>query len=160
MLEIKIAACRGFNETDFRKLLPSRRETYIDVLLPKKGNKDNPERIGYEYMKAAYVGQMLYDIATDFMFSLPEPYRKGNFSYIVATTQWKKMAALLTRVLRSYTRKQGAFDFDDDMSVFYQNLPPAKELACEPFLYYIDIYDYPPKRSRPATKNRVAKSKS
>lgn len=159
MLEIKIAACRGFNESDFRKLLPSRRETYIDVLLPKKGDKNHPEHIGYEYMKAAYVGQLLNDIATDFMFSLPEPYQKGNFSFIVATTQWKKMAALLTRVLRSYTQKQGAFEFDDAMGEFYQHMPPPRDLACEPFLCYVDIYDYPPKRPRPATKKRVAKSK-
>ena len=144
MFEIKIAACSGYTEHDFRSILPSRRSTYVDVILPKQSKEKTEHLIGYEYLKAAYVGQLLSRIADDFMFNEPNPLKTGCFSFIVATSNWKKLAAILAWVIKGYTKKDFDPDFDIESYTFYEKLAPGESIACHRYMYYVGVFDFFP----------------
>jgi hypothetical protein len=143
MLTINITQFEGYTTKDFLKYLQIQQPPILEVILPKESDSTDWDMIHIDYCKAAYSGQLLHDLSTDFFHNIPEPDTKSYFVFIVVTTEYEALAAHLYWLMASYTGMCEDDDYaklDCDAADWISQLHGDEQLACPEFISI--FYDY------------------
>lgn len=143
MLTINITQFTGYTADDILDYLLIHQPPILDVILPKESDNTVPGLIPVEFCRAAYAGQLLHNLSSDFFHSIPDPETKGCFSFIMVTTDFEAVAPLLYTLMAVFT---GLCDNDEDVQLdcdaadFFASLSNTEELACPAYLDIMNQY--------------------
>lgn len=144
MTTIRITEFKGYSEASFLDYLNLYSKSFYEIIIPKELElkKDGPMFI-QDFYNAVYVGQLLSRISDDVLCTLPEPFVKGEFSFIVLTTELEKLASLLYYFSTAFDFKdneEAYIDFQCAASDINNLLKEGEEFACPTYVHFIDQY--------------------
>ena len=138
MTIINIEEFSHFSEEDIYEFLKIESPRLILVQIP--GDIDNETGYPYEfnYYRAIYVGQLLDQISTEFLYNFPEPCGPDYFAFLIMSDQWEKLAGLLYHFSQGFCNDNYTPDFDilisEEVYLWSDN---EEEFACLDYLEMI-----------------------
>ena len=123
-----------FEDYDFKTIyeyLMMQRETSFEILIPKENvlDKDDQFYVFLDYYLAAYAGEMLSGVGSNFSYYVPSVSQVSNFSFQVDVADVEKLADVLNNIVRGY---YDPGDGDEDSS-FYERASLFHEKVWDTF---------------------------
>jgi hypothetical protein len=97
MTTFHISQFRGYSEADILEYLQLEGPGDVRVILDKPSDfeQDGAEQMAFDYYQAAYLGQELFKVCEDLMFTYPEMKRPGQFAFKALQPSLPELASLL-----------------------------------------------------------------
>jgi hypothetical protein len=144
MTIIRIKEFKGYTTTDFLEFLRIHTKSFYEIIIPKELD---PEKDGdlflQDYYNAIYIGQLLSRISHDIMWTTPDPYKKGEFSFIIITTKLKRLAKLLFYLTNAYDwedNDEACIDLEIKATDISNLLKEGEEFACPSYVQFLNDY--------------------
>lgn len=104
MIKIHIKEFLNYNRQEWLQFLRLQKTMAFDICLPKHTVEhfDDNDAIFIEYFIASCIGQDLSSVADDFMYTVPAVDAVGEFSFIVITRKFKKLATVLSLISNGF----------------------------------------------------------
>jgi hypothetical protein len=141
MKTVKLAECLEYTEADFRELLETEQPVLIDIEIQSDFYNPEAEINCGDFIRAAYVGQLLKRISEEFFYTLVNPGDKVPFSFIINTHKWQELASILFRIMMAYADDEYSLDFDIAASRLLEDMDNTEEIACMVYIEMIASYD-------------------
>lgn len=144
MTIIRINQFRGYSEEAFFEFLRIHSKSFYEIIIPKELDREKDgEMFLQDYYNAIYAGQLLDRISHEIMWTLPDPFTKGEFSFIIITTRLKKLAKLLFYFCNAYDWKNNedaCINFQAKAADIDNLLRQGEEFACPSYVQFINQY--------------------
>ena len=104
MTKIHIREFTNYGKQEWLQFLRLQKTMAFDICLPKHTVEhfDDNDAVFIEYFIASCIGQDLSSAAEDFMYTIPAVDAVGEFSFIVITRSFKKLAAVLSVISNGF----------------------------------------------------------
>lgn len=104
MITISLDGRDGFTEDDFLELVEKNDDDKYEITAEKETVQffSTNEDIAMEYYSAAFVGEKLNEIASEFDYDFPAPQETGDFTFTITTNDKNKLAEILTYLSAGY----------------------------------------------------------
>lgn len=144
MTVIRILEFKGYSLEDFHEFLRIHTKSFHEIIIPKELSLEKDgEMFLQDYYNAVYTGQLLSRISDDIMWTHPDPFEKGEFSFIIITTKLIRLAKLLHYLCNAFDQQHNEdayIDFQVKASDMNNLLEEGEEFACPSYVQFIDQY--------------------
>ncbi|MFC0774273.1 hypothetical protein [Terrimonas alba] len=141
MVEINIEQFEGYDKDEFKEFLLTQNEDEYKLVLPKETvlffSESND--LAWEYGSAAFVGQRIKELSSNFEYSSAPLADRGEFSFRFKTNKVDELAVLLLYISSGYGNIEiiEPIDFQCEASDFIETSKDNRDIACQDL---IDVY--------------------
>lgn len=144
MTTIRIKEFFDYTEGAIYEFIKIHKRSFFRIVIPKEYSfTEHGDRFINDYYRAVYVGQRLSRVSFEVMASYPEPFGKGEFSFIVVSSRHRLLAEVVYEIINGYNRERSeeqCMAFEERAVNATDMLVEGEEWACPLYIEFMNEY--------------------
>lgn len=144
MTTIRIREFFDYTEDDIYHFIRIHKRSFYQIIIPKEYSfTENGDKFLDDYYRAIYAAQKLFRVSFDLLASYPEPFDKGEFSFIVVCGWHRSLAGVIYEIAKGYNwekDEEQCAAFEENALQAMDMLREGEEWACPCYIEFMKQY--------------------